>query len=102
MRARGAKLLIHLTADSAADEVHKMLVDLSTHHPGRVIVMVGAAEEANRDIALTVDSFSKPSGKKIDRRLCCEQVTLNARGRFVVELPSAAIPLLVPDLPVFL
>src|SRR5688500_921044 len=86
MRARVANLLIFLTDETAVDEVHSMLADLSTHHPCRAIVMVGAAQEPNRDIALTVDSFSKPSGKKIDRRLCCEQVTLNAHGRFVVEL----------------
>ena len=36
------------------------------------------------------------------KNLCGEQLTLKARGRFTVELPSAAVPLLVPDLPVFL
>jgi glucose-6-phosphate dehydrogenase assembly protein OpcA len=102
MRARVANLLIFVTDESAVDEVNQMLVDLSTRHPCRAIVMIGAAQEANRDIEMSVASFSKPSGKKTDPRLCCEQVSLNARGRFVVELPSAAIPLLVPDLPVFL
>ena len=102
MRARVASLLIFITDESAVDEVNKMLIDLSTHHPCRAIVMVGQEQEANRDIEMSVASFSKPSGKKTDPRLCCEQVTLNACGRFVVELPSAAIPLLVPDLPVFL
>ncbi|MEO8436166.1 MAG: glucose-6-phosphate dehydrogenase assembly protein OpcA [Pyrinomonadaceae bacterium] len=102
MRARVANLLIFVTDESAVDEVNKMLVDLSTRHPCRALLMVGAEQEPNRDIEMSVASFSKPSGKKTDPRLCCEQVTLNARGRFVVELPSAAIPLLVPDLPVFL
>jgi glucose-6-phosphate dehydrogenase assembly protein OpcA len=34
--------------------------------------------------------------------LCCEEVTLKAQGSFVSELPSAALPLLVSDLPTFL
>src|SRR5688572_7580838 len=70
MRARVANLLIFLTEESAVDEVHKMLVDLSAHHPCRAILMFGAEKEANRDITLSVGSFSKPSGKKIDTRLC--------------------------------
>lgn len=102
LRARVANLMVFVTDESAIDKVHQMLVDLSTHHPCRALVMVGAGQEANRDIEISVAAFSKPIGKKTDPRLCCEQVTLSARGRFVVELPSAAIPLLVPDLPVFL
>src|SRR5688500_14237370 len=71
MRARVANLLIFVGDESAVDEVHKMLIDLSVRHPCRAIVMVGAEHEANRDIEISVASFSKPSGKKTDRRLCC-------------------------------
>src|SRR6185503_9188037 len=36
------------------------------------------------------------------KRLSCEEITLVAFGKFVSELPSAALPLLVPDLATFL
>jgi glucose-6-phosphate dehydrogenase assembly protein OpcA len=63
--------------------------------------MIGAREAADRDIEIAVDSFCH-AGEKSVRKLCCEEVSLSASGRFVAELPSAAVPLLVPDLPVFL
>jgi len=102
LRARVANLLVFVTDESAVDEVNEVLGELSARHPCRALVMVGAEQSADRDIEMSVASFCQPSAKKTYRKLCCEQVTLNARGRFVAELPSAAIPLLVPDLPVFL
>lgn len=102
LRARVANLMIYVSEESEVSELNEVLGELSARHPCRALLMVGANKGADRDIEMFVASFSQPSARKTDRRLCCEQVTLNARGRFVAELPSAAIPLLVPDLPVFL
>jgi glucose-6-phosphate dehydrogenase assembly protein OpcA len=51
---------------------------------------------------MSVSTFCPDSSDAGGRRVCCEQVTLKACGRFTVELPSAATPLLVSDLPIFL
>lgn len=102
IRARAANLLVYLADEAAANEVNEALAALSGRHPCRALVMIGSEQAADRDIEMFVASFCQPVGRKTDRKLCCEQVTLSARGRFVAELPSVAIPLLVPDLPVFL
>lgn len=102
MRARVANLMVYVSAEPASNEINKVLGELTVQHPCRALVMVGEAQEADRDIEMFVSSFFKGPGKTGDRRLCCEEVTLIARGRFVAELPSATLPLLVPDLPVFL
>jgi glucose-6-phosphate dehydrogenase assembly protein OpcA len=49
-----------------------------------------------------ISSFSQSGVSADTRNLSCEEVVLIARGKFVAELPSATLPLLIPDLPVFL
>jgi len=102
MRARVANLMIYVSNEVTQNEGNEVLSELSARHPCRALVMIGAKEAADRDIEIVVNSFCHPGAEKSVRKLCCEQVSLSARGRFVAELPSAAIPLLVPDLPVFL
>lgn len=101
MRARVANLMIYVPNERAQNEVNEILSELSARHPCRALVMIGAREAGDRDIEIAVDSFCH-AGEKSVRKLCCEEVALSASGRFVAELPSAAVPLLVPDLPVFL
>src|SRR5438876_2829259 len=102
MRARVANLMVYVSDDAAISEISEVLDELAVKHPCRALLMVGEPQEADRDIEMFVSSFSHGPRKTGDRRLCCEEVILTARGRFVVELPSATLPLLVPDLPVFL
>ncbi|HEY3024652.1 MAG TPA: glucose-6-phosphate dehydrogenase assembly protein OpcA [Pyrinomonadaceae bacterium] len=102
MRARVANLMVYASDAAAIKGINEVLGELSVQHPCRALIVVGEPQEADRDIEMFVSSFSHGPGKTGDRRLCCEEVTLTARGRFVVELPSATLPLLVPDLPAFL
>lgn len=76
-----------------------MLTDITAAHPCRAIVMMGDAAGADQDIEVSVSLQCRASAGAQDKRLRCEQVTLEAHGRYAVELPSAATPLMVPDLP---
>ena len=102
MRARVLNLMIYVPAEPALREVDALLRELTAAHPCRALVMLGEAQAAEQDIEMLVSTFCRPAAGKATNHLCCEQVTLSAGGRFVAELPSAAIPLLVSDLPVFL
>jgi glucose-6-phosphate dehydrogenase assembly protein OpcA len=66
------------------------------------LLVAGDRKSSDRDIELYVSAFRQEEQRSLGRQVCCEEITLTARGYFVAELPSAAIPLLVPDLPVFL
>jgi glucose-6-phosphate dehydrogenase assembly protein OpcA len=101
LRARVANLLIYLPTESLLKEVDKLVPELTTVHPSRVVVMLGERETPNQDIEMYVESHCETDKRTGAKRLCCEQVTLKARGQFVVELPSAALPLLVSDLSTF-
>lgn len=100
MRARVLNLLVYVSSDESLGEVNELLSEVTAAHPCRALVMVAEQQAEDNDIEMFVSSYCQSSGDT--RHLCCEQVTLKACGRFTVELPSAAGPLLVPDLPVFL
>lgn len=104
MRARVLNLLAYVTSAADVEEVNRILSEVTVGHPCRALVMVAdksALEE--RDIEMFVSAVCHARGEGSGgRRVCCEQVTLRASGRYAVELPSAATPLLISDLPVFL
>ena len=101
LRARAANLIVFLPNDAALAETHQGIAELTESHPCRVLVLVGDRDAHGKDIEVYVSSRC-PEKRTESSFLCCEEITLSAAGEFVSELPSAAIPLLIPDLPVFL
>lgn len=102
LRARAADLMVFLTDESLLSDTQEIISELAPSHPCRALLMAGDRNAAARDIEMYVSAFCASQKRSDSRNLCCEEITLTARGRFVSELPSAAVPLLVPDLPVFL
>lgn len=102
LRARVANLLVFVAKAELLDEAHEMMLELTTIHPSRVLMMLGAREAPDLDIEMSVESHCQTDKRTGAKRLCCEEVTLKAQGSFVAELPSAALPLLVSDLSTFL
>ena len=102
LRARVANLLVFVANDALLDDAQQMLQELTAIHPSRVLLMLGDREAADRDIEMYVASFCHSDKRTGARRLSCEEVTLKAQGNFTTELPSAALPLLIPDLSTFL
>ncbi|MGI8835924.1 MAG: glucose-6-phosphate dehydrogenase assembly protein OpcA [Pyrinomonadaceae bacterium] len=102
LRARAANLLVFVSDEKSLEEVHKLLPELTAAHPSRVLTMLGESEAPDCDIEMYVSALSQKEKLASQKRLCCEEVTLKAQGSFVAELPSAALPLLVSDLPTFL
>jgi len=102
LRARVANLLVFVSHEAALVESHAIFSELTAIHPSRILTMTGLREAADEDIEMTVATICQTDKRTGARRLSCEEITLKACGKFVAELPSAALPLLVPDLPTFL
>ncbi len=102
LRARVANLLVFVADDEALDQVQQMLPELTAIHPSRVLLMYGALDAEEHDIEMSVETICQTDQRSGAKRLSCEEITLQATGKFVVELPSAALPLLMPDLSSFL
>ena len=101
LRSRVANLLVVFSNEDALSEVTEWIESLTAAHPGRVLLVMGARDADDHDIEVGVTSLCQTDKRTGVRRLCGEQVTLKAHGKFVVELPSAAVPLLVSDLLTF-
>jgi len=102
LRARVANLLVFVPSQELLNHVHELLPELTATHPSRVLMMHGARSAPDNDIEMAVASHFQTDKRSDRKRICCEEVTLRAQGSFVVELPSAALPLLVSDLATFL
>jgi glucose-6-phosphate dehydrogenase assembly protein OpcA len=102
LRSRVANLLVFVRSEAKLAEAQQVMPELTAIHPSRVLLMFGDREAAGRDIEMSVTSYCQTDKRTGAKRLCCEEVTSSARGKFVVELPSVALPLLVPDLSTFL
>ena len=102
LRARVANLLVYVSSDSILGEVNGILDELTAIHPSRVLLMLGEQNASDHDIEMSVETLNVTDKRSGATRLCCEEVMLKAAGSFVSELPSAALPLLVPDLTTFL
>lgn len=100
LRSHVANLLIFAPAEAETD-VHNTLQELCVLHPCRAQVMIRENEPAH-DIEMYLSMFCEDGKNSTIKRVCCEEITLKASGEFVSELPSAALPLVVPDLPIFL
>ena len=101
LRSRVANLLVFLSSEDALSEVTGWIESLTAVHPGRVLLVMGRRDADDHDIEVSVTSLCQTDKRTGARRLCGEQITLKAHGKFVVELPSAAVPLLVSDLLTF-
>ena len=74
---------------------------LTASYPCRAIVLISEETEELGQLQAWLSAhcqLPRASGQ----RVCCEQVTLRAAGEATEHLPSAVLPLLVPDLPVLL
>ena len=102
LRARVANLLVFVAHESLLEEVDSLMLDVTMVHPSRALIMLGEADTPDQDIEMFVTSLCQTDKRTGAKRLCGEVVILKARGKFIVELPSASLPLLVSDLTTFL
>jgi glucose-6-phosphate dehydrogenase assembly protein OpcA len=102
LRSRAANLMVVVTNEAALAGCQQIIRELAATHPCRALVMLADRDGADRDIEMFASASCQDQRRSSQAELSCEEITLVARGQFTAELPSAAIPLLVPDLPVFL
>lgn len=98
MRACVINLLVY---DETGSEDLTEIIDITKHHPGRVLLMNTKPNSLSESLTAEVSSvcqFLPGRGKQI----CSEQIRVVAEGAAVRRLAAAVRPLLVSDLPVVL
>jgi glucose-6-phosphate dehydrogenase assembly protein OpcA len=92
--------LLGVAGELRAAHVAEVAERLSERHPCRSIVLSIAPGDGGRlaaEIALHCHTSGAPRPP-----VCCEQIMISASGRAVARVPALVLPLLVPDLPVYL
>ena len=99
-RASVLNLVIFATREAHARRAAHTIDELATRHPCRAIIVVGdrAREGVRPDLEMHCH-LAKPGDLQ---QVSYEQILIRARGDADQRLASALIPLLLPDLPVFL
>ena len=102
IRSSTLNLLVYAPADSDLRALDDIVADITAAHPCRAVVMIVDAQGQTPSISAEVTSLCRLSPGDSGKQVCCEQVTVNASGSQIGEVPSAIAPLLIPDLPVYL
>ncbi len=104
MRACSCNLIAVVQNREDAKAFPQVLARLSEWHPNRSIVTYiepgGQPTQADGMQAwISAQCFQPLRG---GTQVCCEAITIAARGKAVTDLPNTLLSLLVPDLPVYL
>jgi glucose-6-phosphate dehydrogenase assembly protein OpcA len=96
-----ANLIVYAPRHEGREGIDQMLDEVTEQTPTRAVVLLAdtAAAETALDAYVSTRCQAAPRGGK---QVCGEQVTIEAAGRALEHLATAAEPLLVPDIPTFL
>jgi glucose-6-phosphate dehydrogenase assembly protein OpcA len=122
LRACSLNLLVLGSSPEELEPARTVAAATTLAHPSRILLLApseatGSSRQSTEVRTETVDRRLSPGssngvGARIStfchrvgsggRHVCCEEITLVARGAAAERLREAALPLLVPDLPVVL
>ncbi len=100
-RACALTLLVYVENEQVARQATNLIAEVTHQNPCRAVVMIAesGAEPAGLEAEISAHCHLPAPGEK---QVCCEQISLWARGDAVQDLDKAVLPLTVPGLPVFL
>lgn len=90
--------LVHTVDGAKADKAQEDLQRLSQEIPSRAILIRTDASSTSHDIDAWISANCQLTGDG-RKHVCCEEITILARGRTMSELPALARALLAPDVP---
>ena len=97
--AQVLNLIVHAPSRVSANQYVRDIDLITGRHPCRVILTLFESEEMPVQAWVSIHCQLPPAG---GRQVCCEQVSVAAGGEVIRQVPAAIIPLLIPELPVFL
>ncbi len=99
-RAAVLNLVVYAQREVHARRAARSIADLALRHPSRAIVILG--DRAREGIDARIELHCHVRKDDGQDQICYEQVFARVRGDSDERVASVVMPLLVPDLPVFL
>lgn len=100
LRTSLLNMVVYAEHEGTGQYASRAIEDLSTHHPSRALIVIARPSEEESHIEAQLAAHCHMS-QALEQTVCCEEVTLNVAGRAAKHLRSIIVPLLVPDLPVY-
>lgn len=100
-RASALTLLVYVESEEEGREVANLVSALTEQNPCRAVIMIAQPEGAPPGFSAAISArchLSSPGRKQV----CCEQITVTARGAALEDLDHVVLPLTVSGLPVYL
>ncbi len=94
-------LIVLTGSNRTAQRATEMIAQLTQQHPNRAIMITAVPDAQEPMLDAWVQSHCRMPGSGRPQ-VCCEQITIAARGTAVPYVPGTILPLLVPDVPVML
>lgn len=94
-------LVIATTDARTAHEAGAVAAQLMASHPNRSIVLYLKHTSTDDSLDVWVQAHCQLPGPGRPQ-VCCEQITIEARGTAVGRVPGTVLPLLVPEVPVMI
>ncbi len=98
VRACALNLIVVTEREEDVDTLAGMVGDVTIEHPARIFLALADRRSSSAHLDAWISarcSLPVPGGKQV----CCEQITLIARGDEAAKIPSLVTSLLVPDVP---
>ncbi|MBD3385623.1 hypothetical protein GF407_11945 [candidate division KSB1 bacterium] len=83
------------------ESINRVVSEISDHHPSRIIVALVDPDSSSADISARI-SLQCNLNVAMNKQICFEQVVLETGPGGFAKLSGIILPLLLPDLPVFL
>ncbi len=99
-RACALTLLVYVDSEEAGREVSSLISEATRQTPFRAVIMIAEPQATPTGLAAWVSAHCHlpAAGEK---QVCCEEVTVQARGEAERDLDKVVLPLTVPGLPVY-
>jgi glucose-6-phosphate dehydrogenase assembly protein OpcA len=101
IRATTLNIIFVSTSENDYQQAVQLVAGITEHHPARMILVHIDEQLGDDKIKAHISAYCQPpqqSGKQI----CCEQISLSTGKKGTAHLNGAILPLLLPDLPVFI
>ncbi len=101
MRACALNLVVVAPDDQTIEQATTAIAEFTSRHPCRALTVVANAEAEQEQLSAYVSAHCHLPVAGA-RQVCCEQISIIARGPAVAQVPGTVLPLLIGDLPVVL
>jgi glucose-6-phosphate dehydrogenase assembly protein OpcA len=99
-RSCSLTLLVYVESEKEGREVLDLIDKVTPENPCRAVIMIAEPTATPSGLSAKISArCHQPVAS--EKEVCCEQVSLLARGEAVAGLDQVVIPLMVPGLPVY-